>query len=127
DVVGALERRAGFLVHPAAEMLPMMSDPEIDELAADIQANGLIEPILYWCDNTAQKETGQHWGPKYCRQYLLDGRSRVAALNRLGWPLEDQRCRPQLIGASHDRNRFRPCRETGDNCHDRAARAAQCR
>jgi hypothetical protein len=30
----------GILVHPAAEMLPMMSDAEIDELAADIAANG---------------------------------------------------------------------------------------
>jgi hypothetical protein len=30
DLVGPHVARAGFLVHPAAEMLPMLSDPEID-------------------------------------------------------------------------------------------------
>jgi hypothetical protein len=83
----------GAAVHPAAAMLPMMSDVEIDELAADIKQNGLIEPIVYWCDNTAQKESGQLWGLEYCPRYLLDGRARIKALRRLGWSLEDQHCR----------------------------------
>jgi hypothetical protein len=82
-----------FRVHPAAEMIPRMSDAEIDELAADIKENGLVEPVVLWCDNSAQKESGQHWGLQYCPKYLLDGRARVAALDRLGWSLDDQRCR----------------------------------
>jgi hypothetical protein len=86
-------RAGSYLVHPAAKMLPMMADAEIGELAADIKQNGLVEPVVFWCDNTAQKESGQIWGLEYCPRYLLDGRSRIAALNRLGWPLDDQRCR----------------------------------
>jgi hypothetical protein len=38
-------------VHPAAEKLPLMSDAEIDELAKDIEKNGLLEPIIIWVDN----------------------------------------------------------------------------
>jgi hypothetical protein len=75
-------------------MLPMMSDAEIDELAADIQTHGLVEPIVLWADNRQQKETGQLWGPEHCPRYLLDGRSRLMALGRLGYQrLDDVRCR----------------------------------
>jgi hypothetical protein len=66
-----------------------MADAEINELAADIKENGLVEPVVFWCDNTAQKESGQIWGLQYCRNYLLDGRARVAALDRVGWALEE--------------------------------------
>jgi hypothetical protein len=88
--------RVPYLVHPAATMLPMMADEEIDELAADIKENGLVEPVVFWVDNTAQKESGQIWGLQYCPKYLLDGRARIAALNRLGWPLDDERCRTKV-------------------------------
>src|SRR5262245_36867601 len=33
-------------VHPAAEIFPMLDDEELDELAADIKANGLVHPIV---------------------------------------------------------------------------------
>jgi hypothetical protein len=79
-------------VHPAAELLPMMPDAEIDELAQDIAANGLLEPVVFWADNTAQKESGQHWGLEHCPTYLLDGRSRLAAIKRLGRHLWEMRC-----------------------------------
>ena len=32
--------------HPVAELFPMMTDEELSDLAADIQANGLIHPIV---------------------------------------------------------------------------------
>ncbi|QBI98725.1 helix-turn-helix DNA binding domain protein [Mycobacterium phage Bobby] len=66
--------------HPAAELLPMMLDAEVDELAKDIQEHGLQQPIIILQDNEA--ETRGEPGP-YPR-YLLDGRNRLAALARLG-------------------------------------------
>src|SRR5205823_732371 len=52
-------------VHPAAALFPMMSDAELDALAADIAANGVQQPIV-WLGNL-----------------LLDGRNRVAAVSRI--------------------------------------------
>jgi ParB-like chromosome segregation protein Spo0J len=57
-------------VHPAAALLPMMDDTALDDLARDIDANGLNEPIVLW-----------HDAGSLC---LLDGRNRLAALKRLG-------------------------------------------
>jgi len=47
--------------HPAAEMFPMMTDIELRELAADIQKNGLLEPVVLY------------------HGVVLDGRNRLAA------------------------------------------------
>jgi ParB-like nuclease family protein len=33
-------------VHPAADVFPMLSDEELDDLAEDIKANGLIQPLV---------------------------------------------------------------------------------
>jgi ParB-like chromosome segregation protein Spo0J len=33
-------------VHPVADLFPMMTNEELDDLAADIKANGLIQPIV---------------------------------------------------------------------------------
>jgi hypothetical protein len=67
-------------VHPAAEKLPLMSDAEIDELAKDIEKNGLLEPIIIWADNRKEANGAK---PPFS-QYLLDGRNRLEALRRLG-------------------------------------------
>jgi hypothetical protein len=43
-------------VHPAAALLPVMPDADIDELAQNIVANRLLEPVVYWADNTSQRK-----------------------------------------------------------------------
>jgi ParB-like chromosome segregation protein Spo0J len=52
-------------VHPAAQVFPMMTDDELDELAADIKANGQQVPIVLLPDGV-----------------LLDGRNRMEACKR---------------------------------------------
>ena len=44
-----------------SEKLPMMSDAELDEFAADIKANGLLDPIILWRDN--REEANGATGP----------------------------------------------------------------
>ena len=61
-------------------MFPMMSDAEINEMASDIKKNGLRESIVFWEDNSEQKNGAQGPFPLF----LLDGRNRVEALRRLG-------------------------------------------
>jgi transposase-like protein len=68
-------------VHPAADKLPMMSDDEIEELAKDIAENGLQQPIILWRDN--RDAVNGSSGP--FPSFVLDGRNRLAALERLGF------------------------------------------
>ena len=77
-----------YPLHPAAELFPKMSDKEIDELAADIKANGLHERITLWRDNSGLKD-GTVKTVDDCPVYLLDGRNRIEALRRLGLNLEN--------------------------------------
>lgn len=56
----------GFKVHPVAELFPMMSEEELDELAADIKANGQHQYIVLK-DNV-----------------IIDGRNRLEACKRAG-------------------------------------------
>ncbi len=55
-------------VHPAAHLFPMLPDAALADLAADIAANGLREPIVLW--------EGQ----------VIDGRNRMTACQRAGVP-----------------------------------------
>jgi hypothetical protein len=59
--------------HPAAELLPRMSEGELRELGEDILHNGMTAPIAIWCD-----------GSKF---RLLDGISRLDALEMVGVPV----------------------------------------
>lgn len=52
--------------HPAAELFPMMSDVQLDELAEDIKAHGQRRPITVWEGS------------------ILDGRNRYEACKRAG-------------------------------------------
>jgi ParB-like chromosome segregation protein Spo0J len=56
----------GYDVHPAANLFPMMTDDEFDELLDDIREHGQILPIILH-DNK-----------------ILDGRNRAMACHRLG-------------------------------------------
>jgi DNA-binding Lrp family transcriptional regulator len=58
-------------VHPAAELLPHMSDAKLKELGEDIKAHGQQTPVVIFVDNG-----GKHW--------LLDGISRLEAMQRVG-------------------------------------------
>jgi hypothetical protein len=52
-------------VHPVAELFPMMSEEELDDLAADIKENGLLHPIVLDTEGV-----------------LIDGRNRLEACHR---------------------------------------------
>jgi hypothetical protein len=60
-------------IHPAAEMFPMMSPAELEELARDISDHGLRNGIVFW---TPEDLSGKR--PEEI--YLLDGRNRLAAI-----------------------------------------------
>ena len=53
-------------IHPAAELFPLMSEPELRELGEDIKANGLVSSIVLYEDK------------------LLDGRNRLDAMELVG-------------------------------------------
>ena len=57
-------------IHPAAELFPLMSEPELRELGEDIRANGLLSPIII--DD----------------EKLVDGRNRLDAIALLGMKFE---------------------------------------
>ena len=57
--------------HPLAECFPMLSNPELQELADDIKVNGLRQNIVVY--------EGQ----------ILDGRNRYAACQVVGFPIEN--------------------------------------
>jgi hypothetical protein len=57
-------------VHPAADLFPLMSEPELRELGEDIKANGLRSAIV------------MHGGK------LIDGRNRLDAMELVGLKLE---------------------------------------
>src|SRR5919109_5289164 len=56
--------------HPSADIFPMLEDDELDELAADIKANGLLMPLI----------VGELDG----QPVLVDGRNRREACKRVG-------------------------------------------
>jgi hypothetical protein len=69
--------RATIAVHPAADMFPMMSDAELDVLAADIKKNGLAHKVTLWGPRCSEIENIKDF-------QLLDGRNRLEAMERAG-------------------------------------------
>jgi len=70
--------RSVYPVHPCADVFPMMSEPELEALAADIKTNGLREPVVIY------RAEGDHDGTTTA---VLDGRNRLEALARLDVPI----------------------------------------
>ena|SRR6478736_10061149 len=62
--------RDEYKVHPAADVLPMMSDEELAKLGEDIKAHGLKFPIVLF------------------NEWLIDGRNRLEAMERAGLKLD---------------------------------------
>jgi DNA-binding Lrp family transcriptional regulator len=94
-------------VHPAAELFPMMGG-DLSSLAKDIQEHGLTAPVIIWTAKDEEIRTLREGRPrgakKYSRAgiefYLLDGRNRMEAADKLGlltfdddgWPIFDDFC-----------------------------------
>ncbi|CAN7550576.1 MT-A70 family methyltransferase [Pararhizobium sp. LjRoot238] len=61
-------------IHPAADLFPMLDPEQLDQLAADIQKNGLLQPVTIYAPSVPSCEP----------PVLVDGRNRLDALERLG-------------------------------------------
>src|SRR5215471_1198967 len=73
----------GIEVHPAADVFPGPSEAELPELAEDIRRNGLHVGIALHTPDARQSRKGP------TNLSLVDGRSRLAAVARLGDTRED--------------------------------------
>jgi hypothetical protein len=72
--------RDALKIHPAADEFELMNHDELVALGEDIKARGLVNPIVYtWAD-----DAGLRAAP--CR--LLDGRSRLDAMEAVGLEVE---------------------------------------
>src|SRR3954451_15304181 len=58
---------ADYTVHPVAKIFPLLDEAGLEALAADIKAQGLLEPILLHPDGR-----------------IIDGRNRLQACRRAG-------------------------------------------
>jgi hypothetical protein len=84
--------RADYRVHPAAQILPMMPDPEIAELGDKIAEDGPQESIALWVDNTAEKDRDDSIKPVDYPRWLIDGRNRLETMQQRGLDLNTVRC-----------------------------------
>src|SRR6516164_11125734 len=66
-------------VHPAADLFPMMSEPELRELGEHIKENGQRVQVVLWKEPS---RGGEHW--------LVDGRNRLDAMELVGMPIFDK-------------------------------------
>jgi hypothetical protein len=69
-------------VHPAVDLFPMMSEADLRELGEDIKKNGLRSPIVLWSPGDQLD--------KSAKVYLLDGRNRLDAMERVGMETVDK-------------------------------------
>lgn len=74
-------------VHPAADLFPMMSRAELEELARDIWDNSLRNGVVFWTPESAMNASHRKLPSE---MYLLDGRNRLEAIE-LSYPDEVER------------------------------------
>jgi N6-adenosine-specific RNA methylase IME4 len=66
-----MERIAGYEIHPAASVFPLMEGEAFDDFVADVKANGLLEPVWrVWVDRIGNGARDA---------LILDGRNRLRA------------------------------------------------
>lgn len=102
---GAQSWRDLIKVHPAADLFPMMSDSEIDDLAKDIDGHGIKVPLVFWTP-TRREDLPSRGKNQYLKElYLLDGRNRVEASWRLTEPEYRKEDMLELVAAAAERHR----------------------
>jgi hypothetical protein len=74
---GPTSWRDKIKVHPAADLFPMMSQAELQELAHDIREHGLRRGVVFWTPESVESSISRKPPEEI---YLLDGRNRLAAL-----------------------------------------------
>lgn len=84
-------------IHPAADLFPMMSQAELQELARDIRENRLRHPIVFWTPETSEVANTRKRPEEV---YLIDGRNRLAALE-LAWADDDEEREEALRNATY--------------------------
>ena len=71
--------RDHYEIHPMADLFPLMDKQSLKDLAADIQENGLENPVILYSDYSNGR-----------KQYLLDGRNRLDAMELAGMMILDK-------------------------------------
>ncbi len=69
-------------VHPAADLLPMMSNDELDALGKDIAENGMTVPVTLWTPMRIEELPRRASNRLPKGGGLLDGRNRLEAIER---------------------------------------------
>ena len=96
-------------IHPAADLFPLMSPDELKVLGEDIKAHGLTSPIVLW---SPKRRSG--------KIFLLDGRNRLDALERLGLQIVSSLgFGLDLRAATGADNEWHLCGEAGEPDDDR--------
>ena len=93
-------------IHPATDLFPMLSDEELSAISKNIDQNGLVTPLTFFCSMSITDEgcgrtdfgTVLDWANKNDIRrrvdvFLIDGRNRLAAIERI----EDPARRGELL------------------------------
>jgi hypothetical protein len=74
-------------VHKAADLFPMMSEPELRELGEDIKKNKQRVQVIFWIPSGRSRPEP---APPKGSALLIDGRNRLDAMEMVGLPVFDK-------------------------------------